>query len=216
MKKWFLILFTIAACLEMIFILFAPENRLFTKPLLMIFLLAYFVTQEEAPNKLMIVALVFAWLGDLFMMVTLEWGFTAGLASFLIMQILYCIIFYKQTSMWLKQDTLFALFVSCYIAFMLYLLVPKAGDMLAPVIVYALVFGLVAIIAFWRHKAFNGWLKLLCGVLIFVISDSIIGINKFVYAVPKADFWIMLTYIIGQYLIVKGYIESKQLKTATN
>ena len=42
------------------------------------------------------------------------------------------------------------------------------------------------------------------GAGLFVISDSLIGIDKFMTDVPYAPFLIMLTYIPAQYLIMQG------------
>jgi hypothetical protein len=39
---------------------------------------------------------------------------------------------------------------------------------------------------------------------VFVLSDGLIAINKFTTLLPPASFWIMLTYIVAQYLIYLG------------
>ena len=39
-------------------------------------------------------------------------------------------------------------------------------------------------------------------------SDLMIGIDKFITRIPMADVWIMLTYVIGQYAIVRGISEA--------
>lgn len=209
MKKIFLLVFAIATVFELVGILLEWPTRVFSKPILMLSLLGYYYQFKEARNNVFVIALIFAWLGDLFMMVTLEWGFAAGLLSFLIMQFCYCFVFYRQTSLWLKNDTLFAIFIAVYVIVILGFLLPKAGEMKIPVLIYGLTFGAVAMMAFWRHKGFKGWSKVISGVMLFVVSDTIIAINKFVIAVPIADFWIMATYILGQYLIVEGYIRSR-------
>jgi uncharacterized membrane protein YhhN len=42
------------------------------------------------------------------------------------------------------------------------------------------------------------------GALLFLLSDSLIAENKFNSPVPNARIIIMVTYIGGQFLIVKG------------
>ncbi len=42
------------------------------------------------------------------------------------------------------------------------------------------------------------------GALLFMVSDSLIAINKFQFAVPFAGFLIMSTYILAQWFIVDG------------
>jgi uncharacterized membrane protein YhhN len=46
----------------------------------------------------------------------------------------------------------------------------------------------------------------LIGSLFFIISDSVIAINKFLVAVPNNDFIVMSTYMAAQFLIVRGLI----------
>jgi uncharacterized membrane protein YhhN len=47
------------------------------------------------------------------------------------------------------------------------------------------------------------------GALLFMISDSLIALDRFgsdLLPLPWAGFWIMLTYIAAQYLIVVGML----------
>jgi uncharacterized membrane protein YhhN len=48
------------------------------------------------------------------------------------------------------------------------------------------------------------WNSLFSGALLFVMSDSLLAINKFVHPIPEAGFLIMSTYILAQYFIVQG------------
>jgi uncharacterized membrane protein YhhN len=42
------------------------------------------------------------------------------------------------------------------------------------------------------------------GAALFVISDSLIGINRWVFPMPLGRVWILSTYFLGQFLIFKG------------
>ncbi|MDI1436380.1 lysoplasmalogenase [Polyangium sorediatum] len=47
--------------------------------------------------------------------------------------------------------------------------------------------------------------RVLCaGALFFVVSDALIGVNRWVYPVPLGRVWILATYYVGQYLIFRG------------
>ncbi len=212
MKKWWLLAFIIASIVELSFILLDLPYRMISKPLLMVLLLGYYLQSDQSKNKVFIVALIFAWLGDVFLLSNGEINFMLGLGSFLFMQFCYIYVFYKQTAIFRKIDGLFLIGVLLYIFFFLKFLWPNLGEMKIPVIAYGLAFGTVMVTAFWRHKGFDGWKILLFGVVLFVISDSIIAINKFSMPIIKADFYIMFTYILGQFFIVEGYIRSKQAK----
>jgi uncharacterized membrane protein YhhN len=47
-------------------------------------------------------------------------------------------------------------------------------------------------------------LLMMFGAMGFIISDSILAINKFYYSFESAGFIIMLTYGIAQWLIIEG------------
>ena len=48
------------------------------------------------------------------------------------------------------------------------------------------------------------------GALFFVMSDSLLAVNKFYQPLAYAGVFIMLTYCLAQYLIVRGFIEQKR------
>ena len=62
--------------------------------------------------------------------------------------------------------------------------------------------------------AFNGYLiwkkpgalYIFLGAASFVASDSILAFDKFHAPIEKSSFFIMLTYLVAQYLIVVGII----------
>ena len=47
----------------------------------------------------------------------------------------------------------------------------------------------------------------LLGATAFVLSDSLLAVNKFYQPFAYAGIFIMLTYCAAQYFIVRGYIE---------
>jgi uncharacterized membrane protein YhhN len=51
------------------------------------------------------------------------------------------------------------------------------------------------------------------GSVLFVISDSLLAVNKFVFALPYAPVWIMGTYLTAQYWIVRGMVIYEQEKS---
>ena len=48
------------------------------------------------------------------------------------------------------------------------------------------------------------------GSLLFVVSDTMIAINKFLVAIPYEGLLIMITYISAQYLIMRGLLKQYQ------
>ena len=54
------------------------------------------------------------------------------------------------------------------------------------------------------------FLLVFIGSVLFVLSDSMIALNKFqVLDIPRSGFWIMLAYIPAQYLIMRGLTKEK-------
>ena len=189
----------------------------FTKPVLMPALIYLVFLRSKGfinlPRLLLALALIFAWIGDLLLLnQNDEMFFLGGLGSFLVMQILYCIIFFK--SMHEPQLPKRSYTGSSIIAFAVitYFIYQYAGDMWLAVAIYALTILAMLLFAFNRNEltSLKSFRYVLAGALLFVISDSLIGINKFIFEIPKASFLIMLTYIPAQYLITSGILEDKE------
>ncbi|MEJ0033073.1 MAG: lysoplasmalogenase [Bacteroidota bacterium] len=86
------------------------------------------------------------------------------------------------------------------------ILFPVLGGLKFPVIVYAtaiIVMVMSAIFRFGRTNTRSYWL-VLTGAVLFMVSDSILAINKFLGAIEMGGMLIMLTYITAQFLIVEG------------
>jgi uncharacterized membrane protein YhhN len=86
---------------------------------------------------------------------------------------------------------------------MAFVLTPYLKEMAIPVYVYMTALTLVGIFASLR-AAKNDFT--LYGAISFIVSDSIIAINKFMMPVPAADYIIMITYYLALFLIVFGFL----------
>jgi uncharacterized membrane protein YhhN len=62
---------------------------------------------------------------------------------------------------------------------------------------------LMMAIATLVSKRTNVWLVI--GGLSFVLSDSLLGIDKFYFPIPHATLFIMVSYYFAQFSLVKGY-----------
>jgi uncharacterized membrane protein YhhN len=134
--------------------------------------------------------------------------FIIGLVSFLIAHLFYIVLFSKLQKVNTIKYKRFIPLVLLYLFGLLYFLWEKLGGMKIPVIIYALVIStmlLVAIKGYFTWNSKSGKL-LLIGAVFFVLSDSILAINKFYVPIYLSSFWIMSTYITAQFLIVKGVL----------
>ena len=190
------------------------------KPLLIpALLLLLFYTRSTVPGKnLLLTGLFFSWMGDVFLLFENKQSlfFIFGLASFLTTHIFYIIYFLRirssQVSL-LKKQPIFIALVLAYGITLVWQLYPYLGHLKLPVMVYAAVICsmlLCSLHIFLKvNKKATGYY--LFGAIAFVVSDSLLAINKFYQSFPYAGIFIMLTYCAAQYFIVRGFIEQDNL-----
>ena len=181
-----------------------------TKPLLMVILLLHFVTSTRAwPawRYLVIAALVFSWAGDIFL-ISADW-FVAGLSSFLIAHVFYIAAYQKTGASGEKPQPLEVLLFAIFGAGLLWFIYPGLNDLKIPVFLYALVLLGMGVWAFRRRRGTNraSFRLVATGAVLFVISDSLIAVNRFTHAIPAERILVMSIYLTAQYLIVQGLIQ---------
>lgn len=192
------------------------------KPLIMISLGGLFFTETAGVSVRIKVfagwAFLFSLLGDTFLMFTgkNQLFFMAGLGSFLVSQIGYIFLFQHsnkiegiQSWLFLKkhQSRLFLYFV--YGTLIYCFLFPNLDPVLkVAVFIYMVALLGMSVMALNRKgtKPVKSFQFVFIGSLLFVISDSVIAINKFLVSVPNNDFIVMSTYMAAQFLIVRGLI----------
>jgi uncharacterized membrane protein YhhN len=76
-------------------------------------------------------------------------------------------------------------------------------------LVYAGVLTYMVLSALFRFGKTNSgsFTMVFGGAILFMMSDSLIAINKFLEPLSMAGFWVMITYITAQFLIVKGLLK---------
>ncbi len=184
-----------------------------TKPLLMIILVNGFISATHgivsALKKWVIMALCFSWLGDVLLMFQSKDAlfFLLGLSAFLLAHIFYILFFHgvKQNEK-IGSRWWLLLPVVVYYATLIGLLYPYLADMKIPVPVYGIVISFMLLLAlhmlFIKNKTAGKWMA--SGAVLFIISDSVLAINKFYQPFESAGLIIMLTYGLAQLFIVKG------------
>ncbi|QTN30115.1 sterol desaturase family protein [Rhodoferax sp. AJA081-3] len=181
------------------------------KPLTMLIAIAFVATRARSIGAtgqfdiLLMVALVFSLIGDVFLMLPGNY-FIPGLASFLVAHIFYIALF-RQGQTWFPSKK--ALVSVLAVGVVMYGIVwGGLGDpvLKAAVAAYVGVISLMAAQAIGRatvqgsQDAGAGWVAL--GACVFMVSDSLIAINKFVTPVALSSLWILATYYAAQLLIV--------------
>jgi len=209
-SNYWLTLFIIDAVLHLTTTISSiPTLNLITKPLLMILLGGYFVSLVGNKNNklrlLIIIALACSWFGDTFLMFqeSNPMFFMLGLGSFLLAHVAYVIGFNKFDNLVPKSAVyLIVILFATYSLTLANALWSGLGEMKIPVLVYALVITLMGIFGFIKNWQINK--LILIGVVLFIISDSLIAYTKFVEPLDMSRLLIMSTYITAQFLIIKG------------
>ncbi len=161
-------------------------------------------------HSLIIIALVFSWLGDVTLQLTQfrESCFMIGVGSFLIAQLLYALAFFTTPgkNILVFRKVYLIIPVILYGLGILWLLNDSLGDMRLPVTIYTVVIMTMLLAAINREKKVNrqSFLLVLAGAIIFVVSDSILAINKFAQPFELGRIASMTSYITAQYLIAIG------------
>lgn len=186
-----------------------------SKPLIAPFITGYYVASSVPYRSIpLMIALLACWIGDVALMFvgySQAW-FMAGLTAFLIGHIFY-IIAYRQFRWESNENGLlpvqkirFSLPVVLAGTGLIAVLYPVLDGLRFPVMIYAVTIMIMVMNAIFRCGRTNSksfWFVLTGGVL-FMISDSILAMNKFKAEIEMGGVWIMLTYISAQFFIVEG------------
>ncbi len=176
----------------------------FTKPLLMLSLLAGVLFALPRWRTLVALlatlALLFSWAGDVGIASPGELSFLVALGFFLIAHVFYIALFLRKLRM--RRLSLWSLVYLAWWIALVAILAPHIGALLIPVAIYGLVLGAMGAIAL----SCNRWIAV--GGALFVVSDTILGLNKFLpsFELWQVDFLIMLSYLAAQGLIAFGII----------
>ena len=185
------------------------------KPLIMIWMALYFMIRNKKREFMVpvLIAFFFSWVGDNLLMFSdrNELFFFAGVGGFFLAQITYIYTFARYSELggrgWLQKRPVFALFFIAYLTGIYLLLYPGLEGIMKPIIlIYALSLIGMSMMALNRNGRVNhrSFILVFLGSLLFVLSDSMIAIDRFYAGFPMAGFWIMATYIPAQYLIMRG------------
>jgi len=191
------------------------------KPLLMLSLLIYFWSKTEKRKnenwaKFVTLALVFSWIGDIMLMFTnINFLlFFAGLSSFLIAHIVYMFAYYRATYQKRLNIHLSAVpfIFLVYFGILAYLILPYIDAVIqVPLTVYAVILFLMVSAAFFRKGVTPpmSFQYTFAGSILFIVSDSLLAINRFSETIPYASVAVMATYIVAQWLIVRGLLNHR-------
>ena len=189
----------------------ALRNR--TKPFILLGLLGFYCCAAEPIIWFTVLALVFSWLGDILLIPKGVKWFTAGGIAFMVSHVFFILSYLWQIDFAVVTPWLAALLIVFFVAASLILFrflrphLPK--QLFYPMLMYLILNGMMNCFAWFRSMTIGGAAGVITavGALLFFLSDSSLFFVRFHKNSPlKTHFLVMLTYSLGEFLIILGLI----------
>ncbi|MGW9631407.1 lysoplasmalogenase [Agromyces sp. NPDC055520] len=157
----------------------------------------------RAPAPMLLAGIAFSWGGDVLLSFPGDGWFVAGLCSFLLAHVVYIVLFLRMPR-GRRHPPAWSYLYWAWMIVVLGLLLPHAGVLAAPIVLYAAAIGMMAVCASLHGR----WIAL--GGAFFIVSDSVLAIGRFLpgYEFAPHDFVVMSTYLAAQGLIAWGVVAS--------
>ncbi len=225
-KKYF---FWLTALAQIIAILFNMEllDRV-SKSVLMFSLLVYFWDQTEDQKdtqwvRYTTLAIVFTWIGDIMFVLYLKnfLFFFVGISAYFAAHIFFLFAFWKSTNsgkiiLNFSKDLLFLVIsiiviisALAYTFFITYYTLPHLdGVIQVPISLYILSTLFLFIVSLLRKPHTNSYsfMWVFLGVILIVITNSVLVINRFLYTIPYAQYVTTTCFIVAYWFIITGLI----------
>ncbi|MBR0418585.1 MAG: lysoplasmalogenase [Erysipelotrichaceae bacterium] len=184
-----------------------------SKPFIIFSLLLFYCFSAEPIKATVVLALIFSWIGDILLIPDgIKW-FTAGGISFMISHFFF-VLSYMQDVNFSKINPIVVAVLGIFfftIVFFIFRrlkpLLPKA--LFYPMYLYLLINGAMNCFAIFRYlsnKDLAGIITVIGAALFFVSDCSLFFVRFDKNSRLKTHFLVMLTYSIGEFLIVLGLI----------
>lgn len=214
MKYFYLVLFVFASILHL-YASFTKNKKLraISKPVLLPSLLFFYLHSISNPSAFVILAIVFSWLGDVFLIPKgLKW-FTAGGISFMISHTFFILAYTENVNVFNLRPIIYVIFALLYavivfIAF-LKLRLSLKKQIRIPIAAYLLINGAMNCFAIFRlfSTFYLGSIIAVIGAVCFFVSDVILFFVRFDKNCKiQSHFWVMIFYLLGEALIIFGFV----------
>ncbi|WP_168197169.1 lysoplasmalogenase [Agromyces laixinhei] len=156
---------------------------------------------RRAPASLLLAAIALSWGGDVLLSFPGDGWFAAGLVSFLLAHVAYIVLFLRMPRV-RRHPPAWSYAYWAWMIVVLGLLLPHAGSLAVPLVLYAAAIGMMAVCASLHTR----WIAL--GGAFFIASDSVLALGRFLpgYEFVAHDFVVMSTYLAAQGLIAWGAV----------
>lgn len=207
---WFSIIFVIIVAAEIMGLSGQPQIRLASKGMIMASLISIYILSAKRQDEIMLLGMIFALLGDAFLLFNGDTFFMIGLSCFLIMQVCYAFVFWKKRRIPRTRDKIIVGLIAVLPLLVIGLGWSHFAGLLIPVVLYTISITVMLTMSYLRHPRLLGYGQVLIGSILFVISDLALAVGKFMATFQYQGYLVMIAYILAQYLIVTGLLIDEQ------
>ena len=214
MKYVFLLIFLISTAVHLVASLKKDTRmRNISKPFILLALLGFYCCAASSVSPFIVLALIFSWIGDVLLIPKGVKWFTAGGIAFMISHAFFVAGYWKDVVFERIPPALILFLAVFFIVVVAWLFsklkphLPKA--LFYPMFLYLLINGTMNCFAIFRavSMATLPAIVTMIGAALFFVSDSSLFFVRFKKdSRLKTHFLVMLTYSIGEFLIVLGLL----------
>lgn len=191
------------------------KKRAITKPMLLIFLLLFYIFAAEKPSYILIAAIATSWLGDVLLIPKGNGWFTAGGIAFLISHITFIAVYVPHIDFAAVQWFIVVPVAIIYIGIALKIILSVKKNtpkiMVVPMYLYLIANSTMNIFALMQLMSNPGLACTIAyiGAILFFTSDCTLFLVRYHEKkdiIFKKHFTVMLTYLLGEALITIGIL----------
>ena len=184
-----------------------------TKPFILLGLMGFYLGAANPVILSIVLALFFSWLGDMLLIPKGTKWFTAGGIAFMVSHAFFILSYVQDTDFGRIPAAVLILLPAAFIAASLVIFrflrphLPKG--LFYPMLFYLIINGAMNCFAWFRAITVGGAAGIITavGALLFFVSDSSLFFVRFHKdSRLKTHFLVMLTYSLGEFLIILGLI----------
>lgn len=202
-----------------LYAVYKSDNQLETivKPLIIASLLVFYVVSSEKINKWYIIALLFSFLGDFFMLDSKH--LLIGTSCFLVAHLTYIKISLDSLGKTPLVNVLLPLFFFvAFLIFVIWLIEANISSFIVLIVIYGLVICSLAALSYINYLQKNNRanLFLFLGSFLFVVTNIFMGLNRFYSEYTISKVITMGLYILAQFFICKAIIKKTSVPSNLN
>jgi len=187
-----------------------------SKPLILVSLIIYLISKKEVAAKAwgpLLLAFFASLAGDVFLMIKPGWSFLVGMASFGLAHLFFIWAHWIYRKPFKGSELVVGLLVVLPLLFVLLRFTDLPEELFTPILAYFVLISSHLLIAIQNRKNVVPGVEAAGGILLFVLSDLIIALERFgTFELPAAPLLIMSTYILAQGLILRGFLKKESFR----